>query len=138
MIEIVSVRLFAIHPVNQGFALVIGLEAEGQISVPVPLHLCREPSLDSEDCGLHRIDHLGAEGTVLRSEVDHLYGARVLGRHRHGFAGGEQGILPRMDDPVMGYLLPNLLRSGGMGEYRSQEKDDNREYHRWLSLIEEA
>ena len=112
MIEIVSVRLFAIHPVNQGFTLIIDLEAEGQIAVPVPLHLCREPRLDSEDCGLHRIDHLGAEGTVLRSEVDQSHGAGLA----------HVQVRQRLGDRLEPVAFPAVEVDGGGGVGGREER----------------
>ena len=78
--------MFAIHPVNQGFTLVVGLETEGQVPMPVPLHLFREKCLNLPHRDLHRIDHFGAKGAVIGPEVDHPHGARVpdLQRRRLG------------------------------------------------------
>ena len=53
ILEIVLVTMFAIHSVDQRLALVVGLQAEGQGPMAVPLHLRLEESLNLENRGLH-------------------------------------------------------------------------------------
>ena len=41
-LDIMRIRMFPIHPVNQWLTLGVGLEAEGQVPMSVALHLFRE------------------------------------------------------------------------------------------------
>ena len=87
--EIVTVGMLAIHAVNHRIPLVIGLEADGLVAVPVGFHLLAVPSLDAEHLVLDPLDHLPAEGTVIRQEVEQPHGAGLAGiQVRQALAGG--------------------------------------------------
>ena len=121
--DVVPVGMLSVHAVHQRLPPVVGLEAEGQVSVAMPPHLLGEEGLGSEDGRLHRVHHLGAEGPVTGPEVDQAHGARLIGRESSGLGRVGRLALRGRDDPAVGHLLRVRWRSGSIGGWhRSQEE----------------
>ena len=83
VVQITTVRMLPVHTVNQRFPLVIGLEAEGLVPIPMGLHLLAEKGLNVADFVLYPLHHLRAKRAVVGQEVEEAYGA--------GFANVEIG-----------------------------------------------
>ena len=128
VLDIVAVWMLPIHPVNHRIPLVVRLDAEGGVSVPVRLHLLAIEGLDAAHLVLHPLHHVRAEGSVVGQEVEQPHRAGIAGiQVRQPLSGGmvDAGLQFGIEDQTGMQAVRG--RRGRMADNQGREDDGENE-----------